>query len=190
MNEYVPFTPDFHWTIHPSGRPLAGFSADYRIDLARGDGVLRIERDVEPVAVAAGERDQERERIMRRMRSLVPDWDWDGPPIPERKPFYTDLYAGRDGRIWVQVSTEGRDAGNEDQDPDQPRPEAVTWEEATRFDVFDEDGTYLGAVVSPDDYSIYVEPVFGRDHVWWVTVDALGVQRVVRYGIRLGGVPE
>lgn len=66
----------------------------------------------------------------------------------------------------------------------------MTWEEATRFDVFDEDGTYLGAVVSPDDYSIYVERVFGRDHVWCVTVDALGVQRVVRYGIRLGGVPE
>ncbi len=187
VNESVPFTPDFYWTIHPSGHPLAGFSADYRIDLARDDGVLRIERDVEPVAVAAGEREQERERITRRMRRLVPDWDWDGPPIPERKPFYTDLYAGRDGRIWVQVSTEGREAGNEDQDPDEPGSEAVTWEEATRFDVFDEDGTYLGAVESPDDYSIYVEPVFGRDHVWWVTVDELGVQRVVRYGIRLGG---
>ena len=65
----------------------------------------------------------------------------------------------------------------------------MTWQETNRFDVFEEDGTYLGAVAAPDDYSGFVEPVFDRDHVWWVTTDELGVQRVVRYAIRLGGTP-
>lgn len=185
MNEGVPFTPDFYWTIHPGGHLLTGFSAQYRLELALNDGILRIERDIEPVPVAAAERDYERERILRRMRSLVSDWDWDGPPIPEHKPFFTDLYASRDGRIWVQVSTEGREIRNEDHDPDNPRSQAVVWEEAMRFDVFEEDGTYLGVVAAPDEFDGYVEPVFGRDHVWWVTRDELGVQRVVRYAIRL-----
>ena len=188
VGDDVPFTPDFYWTVHPSGHLLTGFSADYRIELTRDDGILRIERDIEPIAASAAERDYERERILGRMRSLVSSWSWDGPPIPDQKPFFKDLYAGRDGRIWVQVPTEGREVANEDHDLDDPRSQPVFWEEETRFDVFEEDGTYLGAVASPDDYSVYVEPVFDRDHVWWVTVDELGVQRVVRYAIRLDGV--
>ena len=184
--EDVPFTPDFYWTIHPSGHLLTGFSTEYRLELARDHGILRIERDIELVPVLAAERDYERERITGRMRSVVPNWDWDGPPIPEHKPFFTELHAGRDGRIWVQVTTEGREMQNEAHDPDNPRSQPVTWEEATRFDVFEEDGTYLGTVAAPDEFDGYVEPVFDRDHVWWVTRDELGIQRVVRYVIRLG----
>ena len=45
---------------------------------------------------------------------------------------------------------------------------------------------YLGTVAAPDEFDGYVEPVFDRDHVWWVTRNELGIQRVVRYGIRLG----
>lgn len=185
VGESVPFMPDFHWTIHPNGHRLTGFSADYRIDLERADGILRIERAIEPVSVSAAERDAERQRIIGRLRGLVPDWDWDGPPIPEQKPFFKELYAGRDGRIWVQLSTDGREVENLDYDPDNPRSQRVTWHEATRFDVFEEDGTYRGTVVAPDEFSGSVQPVFGRDHVWCVTVDELGVQRVVRYGIPL-----
>lgn len=184
VGEYVPFTPDFHWTLHPSGHPLTGFSTDYRLELVRDDGILRIERSVEPVSVAAAERDYEIRRITARIRGLVSDWSWDGPPVPENKPFFKALYAGRDGRIWARVSTEGREVRNEDHDPDDPRSQPVTWEEAIRFDVFEEDGIYVGAVLAPDEWSRRVEPVFGRDHVWGVTVDGLGVQRVVRYGIR------
>ena len=33
--EDVPFTPDFYWTIHPSGHLLTGFSTEYRLELAR-----------------------------------------------------------------------------------------------------------------------------------------------------------
>ena len=42
--------------------------------------------------------------------------------------------------------------------------------EPVLFDVFQEDGTYLGAVRAPDGFSGYPSPIFTRDsatHPWW-----------------------
>lgn len=183
----VPFTPRFFWAVHRSGRFLTGLSAGYRIDLARDDGVLRIERSYDPVPVSVGERDYARESLVRRIRFTVPDWKWDGPGIPDRKPVFNQLLSGRDGRIWVRLATLGRRVENENHDPENPLSEPVTWEESTRYDVFEPDGTYLGVVVPPDGFAAFPDPVFDGDHVWAVTTDELGVQRVVRYRIEVGG---
>ena len=183
----VPFTPRFFWAVHSSGHFLTGLSADYCIDLARHDGVLRIERAYDPVPVSGEERAYQRESLVRMIRFSVPDWTWDGPRIPDHKPVFNQLLTGRDGRIWVRLSTEARRIENEDHDPENPFSEAVTWRESTGYDVFEPDGTYLGVVVPPDDFAPSPDPVFVRDHVWAVTVDDLGVQRVVRYRIEVGG---
>ena len=183
----VPFSPRFHWTIHSSGHFLTGLSSDYRIDLARDYGVLRIERNQDPVAASDAERAYQRDLTVTRIRRSLPGWDWDGPAIPGHKPFFRALRAGRDGRIWVRLSTEGRRVDNPDHDPDDPASFPVTWEEDTRYDVFEPDGTYLGVVVAPDEFTSFPVPVFGRDHVWAVAVDEQGVQRVVRYRIRNAG---
>ena len=82
----VPFTPRFFWAVHPTGHFLTGLSSDYRIDLVRDDGVLRIERNYEPVPVSDGERDYWRESTVQAIRFTVPDWTWDGPRIPDHKP--------------------------------------------------------------------------------------------------------
>ena len=156
----VPFTPRFHWTIHPSGHFLTGFSSDYRIELARDDGVLRIERDRDPVPASAAERAYERERTVGRIRRSLPGWEWDGPAIPTTKPFFQELLAGRDGRIWVRLWTERRPVDNVDHDPGDPGSLPVIWEEETRYDVFESDGTYLGVVVAPDEFSTFPAPVF------------------------------
>ena len=42
------------------------------------------------------------------MRRLVPSWRWNGPAIPKTKPIIRALYAGEDGRIWVQLHQPGR----------------------------------------------------------------------------------
>ena len=182
----VPFTPRFHWTIHPSGHFLTGLSSDYRIDLARDDGVLRMERSQDPVRVSNAERTHERERVVGSVRRSFPGWDWDGPAIPAHKPFFQELLAGRDGRIWVRLWTEGRPVDNVDHDPDDPGSLPVIWEEETRYDVFEPDGTYLGVVVAPDEFATFPAPVFDGDRVWAVTADELGVERVVRYRISHG----
>ena len=186
-NEIVPFSPMLLWTVHPSGRFLTGLSSEYRIDLLRDNGVLRIERAADPVPVREEERAYERDRIEGDMRDTDPGWDWNGPPIPQHKPFYRELLAGRDGRIWVWLATEARPVENEYHDPEDPSSRPVIWREPLRYDVFEPDGTYLGVVVPPDEFTPYVNPVFDGDHVWAVTRDELGVQRVVRFRIEVGG---
>ena len=57
--------------------------------------------------------------------------------------------------------------------------------EGVSFDVFEADGSYLGRVDAPDGFRLSPAPVFGEDAVWSVTRDELGVQRVVRYQIRV-----
>ena len=81
---------------------------------------------------------------------------------------------GRDGRIWVRLWTEALPEENEAHDPDDPRSEPVTWPSPLRYDVFEPDGTYLGAVNPPEGFADYPQPVFDGDGVWAVTRDALG----------------
>ena len=121
----VPFSPRLMWTVHPSGHFLTGISSDYRIHLPHDNGVLRIERAYDPVAVSEGERDHQRGRITRSMRNTQPNWSWNGPPIPDHKPFFKALLAGRNGRIWAMLSTEGQAIENENHDPDNPRSAPV-----------------------------------------------------------------
>ena len=123
------------------------------------------------------------------MRNTDPNWDWNGPLIPDHKPFFEALLVGKDGRIWVMLSTEGQPAENENHDPDDPSSQPVTWREPVRHDVFEPDGTYLGVVNPPDEFSNLPIPVFDGDHVWAVTRDELGVERVIRYRIVVGGGP-
>lgn len=183
---HVPFSPVFQWTVHAGGHFISGLPSEYRINVPHDDGVLRIERTTTPAPIHDEERTRARERVERSMRNTDPDWSWDGPPIPEHKPFYQQLLVGRDGRIWVRLVTEGHPVEKGNQDPENPRSEPVTWEESLRYDVFQPDGTYLGVVVPPDGFSPFVQPVFDGDHVWGVTRDDLGVERVVRYRIEVG----
>ena len=177
---FGPFSPRFQWTVHPSGHFLTGMPSEYRIDLARDDGVLRIERAAHPVPVLEEEGAYAIEQRVRSMRESDPDWSWSGPPIPEHKPFFSALRAGRDGRIWVRVAAEGYPVENEDYDPEDPSSMPMVWRTPLRYDVFEPDGTYLGVVVPPDGFSPWV---FDGDYVWGVATDELEVERVVRYRI-------
>lgn len=179
----IPFSPGWYWTVHPTGHFLSALSTAYRIDLGRDAGVLRIERDHEPVAVADDEHDHHERRIMRAMRRFDADWSWNGPGIPDHKPAFRGLGAGSDGRIWVRLWTEGRRVANEDHDPADPESPAFAWIEPVRYDVFEADGTYLGAVEAPTGFRPRPRPVFGRSFVWAVERDDLGVERVHRYRI-------
>ena len=67
------------------------------------------------------------------------------------------LHSGRDGRIWVELSP----ALRSDDDP--------SLGERIRYDVFEPDGAYLGAVDAPVEFKASVNPVFDGDHVWAVT---------------------
>ncbi|MCY4571786.1 MAG: hypothetical protein OXF01_03200 [Gemmatimonadetes bacterium] len=67
----VPFSPDWYWTVHPTGQFLSALSTAYRINLEQDGGVLRIERNHTPVAVSDDERNRHEQGILNRMRR----WD-------------------------------------------------------------------------------------------------------------------
>ena len=183
----VPFSPTFAWALHPSGHFLTGLATEYRIELGRDDGVLRIERDYEPVPVSAGERGFFREMITQQMRGTQPDWSWDGPPIPDYKPPFLQLHPGRDGRIWALPWPTWDFSESDERDPADPPAGPMMNLVWASYDVFDEDGTFLGTVQAPEGFSALPVPVFDGDHVWAVSRDELGVERVVRYRILVEG---
>jgi hypothetical protein len=185
MSTRVPYSPSVRWTYSPLGYFVAGLSSDYRIELRRnGASVLRIEKDWAPVPV-----NDEEAQVLERQLTLMfgrfsPGWTWNGPPIPDTKPPFQEIFVGVEGRIWVQLHTASVAALSEEE----ARAEEETagfptnrFEESIAFDVFEPDGRYLGRVEVPEGFQVSPEPVFDGESVWAVTEDDLGVQRVARF---------
>ena len=181
----VPFSPSEDWTIHPAGYFVHGLSTEYRFTVLRPDQPIRVERTYEAAPVTRGERAEEEAHMTRDMRFTQPSWRWNGPAIPDLKPPFSDLYAGRDGRIWVQVHQTAVDVGDPLYDPRDPDALEDRWHEPVTFDVFESDGTYAGRVFTPMGFRTSPSPIFGETHVWATTRDDFGVQRVVRFRIEL-----
>jgi len=183
----VPFSPREFAEWHTDGFWIHGISDRYALTLLDPAGPVRIERDAPRVPVASGERAWHRDELTRRMRGLEPGWTWDAEGIPEQKPAWEEIFAADDGRIWVRRPTEGVRGPNPDHDPTDPENEApeFVWSEALSFDVFERDGTFLGTVHAPADLQRNPRPVFQGEHVWGIAEDEFGVQRIVRYRLRL-----
>ncbi|MEK9499547.1 6-bladed beta-propeller [Gaopeijia maritima] len=179
----VPFSPNDQSAYHPDGYWIEGISDAYAVTLLRPGAWLRIEREVEPVRVPPGEKAQAEALATRNMRRTDPNWRWDGPPIPDFKAFFNDFAVAEDGRIVVGVELAGVEGDDPDYDPTEPDAVERRWRAQNALDFFETDGTYLGRVLLPDEVSSYPPPVIRGEHMWAVTADDLGVQRVVRYRI-------
>src|SRR5690606_2309074 len=120
------------------------FGGEYVIHITRGPQPLRIEREAAPVAALPEERDEQRTRTEFQMRTVVSDWRWEGPSIPEVKPLFTSLQASADGRLWVRLSAPGEripEAERETVAPPPPgaapRAPARQWREPAWYDVYE-----------------------------------------------------
>jgi hypothetical protein len=183
---HVPFGPVETAILTPSGYFVHAITTDYVLDLLTTDQPpVRIRKEYRPVPVTGGERAEEEAQAIRNMKYTDPNWRWNGPPIPDVKPPFTRFYAGEDGTVWVMV----HQAGKKVEDPyfDDTDPDAIPdeWKEPILFDVFDEDGTYLGAVRAPDGLRTHPEPIFTRDWVLATVRDELDVQSVVLFRVQL-----
>jgi len=180
----VPFGPNENAVFSPMGYFIHAINTDYVLTLLKKDApIIRIEKVYDPVPVSSGERSEEETRETRNLRHTDPNWRWNGPPIPDTKPPFSRFYAGEDGTVWVMVSQPAVKV--EDPFFDSTDPEAVPdeWREPILFDVFDDDGSYLGAVRAPDGLRGYPEPIFTRDWVLGTLRDELDVQTVVRFRV-------
>jgi hypothetical protein len=173
------FGPAKIWTMGPDGSMVVGLSADYTIEVRRPDGsVLRIERDYDPVELAADERLE---------YEAVNDWyrKYQGenltaeiPPVPSTKPAFKGLTVGDDGRIWVELHGEARkDETVVARAVDERTPPAVTWREPEIYDVFEADGDYLGRVLAPERTGIHV---LRGDTAWGLRTGESGERYIVR----------
>jgi hypothetical protein len=186
----VPFSPIIAWTFSPRGYMVGGVSTDYRIDSFLPTGAVhRFERAFAPVLVKGAEADERRESITNNLRRRAGLWTWNGPPIPDEKPPFTEIFASWEGNIWVCLSTEGTPRMTIEEAADEEvrtgrRP--FRFQESVAFDVFSPLGRYLGHVSPPESFRIEPEPIVRGDHVWAVTRDALDVPRVVRFRIVRG----
>jgi hypothetical protein len=187
----VPFAPRRFVAMSPLGSMIAGFSNRYAFEIhQQGRPVVSVRRDVKAEPVSRSERAEERKKVEDQMRKTDPTWSWNGPDIPDTKPFYHDLQVAVDGRIWVPIIPEvsarvgGISSGGggvgpatnrprvEGPPPPPPRP--------ALYDVFEPDGLYIGQVQVPARVSSVVRR---GDQVWAVAVDENDVPRLKRYRI-------
>jgi hypothetical protein len=148
----VPFAPRFSWAMSPSGAIVAGITSEYRFEIHHPDGsVTVVERDGDAIPVDPDEREWQRRSTVRGGRNFQEGWQWDGAEIPDTMPAWSTLKVDADGRVWVRRN--GPRIRVEDCDPDpmevvngRPRP---CWRSDAVYDVFGEDGRFLGAVSLP-----------------------------------------
>ena len=174
-----PYLPKAVWALAPDGSFAIGCPDRYEFDVQTpGGSVVRVRRPgAQPVRL-----ESEMQQFLARWVSL--------PALPSQRPAYARLIVPGDGRVWVW--------------PNQPAerwtpPAGVrarsgvteAWRLSSRgaFDVFDENGSWLGTVPLPDElaYSGFPteRPVHIRgDTLWGVTRDSLGVNYVTRYVVR------
>jgi hypothetical protein len=178
----VPFFPQSTYGVLPTGAVVRSLPDGSGIEIVdRTGAVLQITRDHQPVPIATGERGFYRQRVIDGMRRVVDDWSWDGPDIPDTKPYVNRVYAGIDGSIWVRIHVEGSTEEEGDPNTTDEGGGSVAWTEPVVFDVYGPDGIYLGMVKAPDEFALSPTPVFDSTGVWAVTRDDLGVQRAVRF---------
>jgi hypothetical protein len=180
----VPFSPQVEWTLDRDGGFVWGTTDGYGLHARTEDGrPLLILRKAEPARVAEGERASERRRVTRNLRTIQPNWSWNGPDIPDRKPIWRDVFVSEEGRFWVHRHSEAEEVENPTYDPDEEDSDPTEWIEPVVFDVFGPEGDYLGAVRAPDGFYPSVQPVFRDNQVWAVIRDEFDVPKVIRFRV-------
>lgn len=178
-----PWFPLGKWALGPDGSLALGCPAEYTFDVIReGRPVLRISREWMPVEPYPGEYEY------WGNRPLMYSWARQLPPFPEHRPAYARIILPGDGRVWVWPVH----PSVQREEPEQRVANTGRthyWWVATHgaFDVFQEDGRWLGKVQLPEEvsYSGYLPPhiVIRGDTVWARAQDSLDVEYVVRYRV-------
>jgi len=186
----VPFSPQRHWRLLPSGAVIGGVANDYGFDIRYPDGsITRVEKSWEPVPVESAEAAWFKRSATANMRDTQPDWTWNGADIPSHKPAYSALLADASGRIWVRRPGPGyhvEEECNEDPEPGAPFG-TPCWRETTTWEVFDEEGRFLGGAELPEEIQMFPPPYVRNDLFLAAYMDEMGTVMVKRYRIVLPG---
>lgn len=184
---YRPFNTLTLSTVGPDGSLYVARNDEYVIRriLPSGD-TTRIERPEErPIPVSDRELaiwEAYSEQFAQRPNADRADLF----PIPTAKPFMRELAVDDDGRLWVSRYTEPvffeYPADDLAERQREGRP-ALEWRDALTWDVFDDDGTFLGAVTLPNSTTFMTAR---GDEVWGVNAGEFREDYVVKWRIGTG----
>lgn len=183
MRERLPFGARNVAATFPGGW-VAGHSGEYVLHWSR-DGVRRrIERTLDDVEVAPGERTYWEREMVAFFRQLDPAWQWGSLTMPSVKAPFDAILAGDDGSFLVRVAVPGIERPNpeaaEPLRPGEPPRTPTYWSEPSTWERFDTAGTFTGRIALPDG----VRPRALRgDRLWAIVRDSMDVPSVVRYRI-------
>jgi 6-bladed beta-propeller protein len=172
-----------HWAYSPLRGFVVALSDQYRVEHFRADGtVLRIERDVPPVAVHPEEKAELEAMNDWRYRTQGQFMTTDKPTVPDVKGMIRGLVVAEDGRIWVRryaPAEKGEPVSGPTQQGQEPPP-PQSWREPNVYDVFEPDGTFLGTVRLPPRMGL---SVMRGDRIWGVREGPDGESQVARFRI-------
>ncbi len=189
----VPFAPSAHSALLPDGRLATAFGREYVIRIANGERPMRIERAATTVPTTDAERTNARERTESQVQRVLPNWQWDGPSIPDVKPAIRSLEAMSDNRLWVLVSAPGELIPENERDTPRPAPpggppplKVNEWREPTWYDVFEPNGEFFARVVLPSRSRLLGAR---GDVAWGVVTDEDDVPFLVKWQITPAAAP-
>jgi hypothetical protein len=188
----IPFSPRAMTQFLPFGAAIVGASDRYRLEVTNfGGGRLVIERRVDPIAVQPEEAAWTKRFTTATRRRSEPGWTWDGPEIPEHKPYFELVAGDPQGRVWVSRRGPGVRAEVCDENPE---PDAATeilpcWQDTTIVDFFGADGRFLGPVQMPPGFGVSdLRGTFIDDDLLLIqSQDDAGTIMVKRYRLVLPG---
>ncbi len=185
----VPFSPRYVWTMSRALALIVGTSDRYRFEIRRPDAITVVERRIEPVPLEPEEAAWHKRARIAINRNIQDDWSWGDAPMPEHKPFYEDLYADLDGRVWVRRRGPGIQVPDCDENPN-PGPASrirSCWQDTMIFELFDIDGRFVGEVDLPQTTRFSSKPFITGDTVILIRENDAGTIMVKRYRLVLPG---
>jgi len=181
------FFPNRTWSILPDGGIVRGSADGSAVEVVAPSGeVRRMSRSWVTVPVGEGEMEQAEFFLRSSMDRNTRDGEWDIPSFPKVKPAVSRVDSDPTGRIWVRLSGPAEQIVNPSHDPENENSLANLWMERPGLDLFGVDGTYLGPVRVPEEFSPF-SAAYTATGVWAVTRDDLGVERVVFFELVLDG---
>ena len=164
----IPYDPRVSVHVDPDGGFWQMEDHTYRIARlnARGDTVLVIKVEVDPIPVTRKDRQTYVDALVERSPDQRSAGEAVAALMSEFKPVIKDLVIDDVGRIWVMRLNKDGDLGTEGETP--------------RFDIFDHDGAYQGSVTLDFNIAPYLPIRVRNDRIYALSVDSLGVPSVVR----------
>lgn len=169
MERPVPFTGARPVTaMGANGDVMWGYPDEYSFKIEHPSGsVTVVQRVTDPTSIDPPEADYYRRLLVRSYRRIDPSFSWDGATIPVTKPWYERIAVDAMNRVWVLRQVGVRDVPGCTSPEDEAAAGAMIacWPPIYELDLFEIDGTYLGAVAWPEELDTQRTVFYGASWV-------------------------